>query len=177
MGISERALIHAVKDAAIRVTGAPWHAGNQGIEPPPAPGGFVTLVMLRPLGTGERRHTTNASDPLDIDVTLHEVYSASLQVEARGEGCFDAVARVIAEAKMAATLTTEKEGGACLGFQRASEIRNLSQVISDRWEYRAAADLSFIVFGEFTETIPTIQSIEVDGDVEGIATTNFVEVP
>jgi hypothetical protein len=173
VGISERALIHAVKDLARAQTGGAWIAGNQGVEPPQPPGGFVTLVSLRPLGRGERSNVVNAEEPLDIDVTLREIFSAVLQVESRGEDAFNAVASVIAGAKLAGSLVTEKAGGACLGFARASEIRNVSTPVSDRWEYRAVADLTFNVFGEFTETIPTIQSIDVIGNGE----TQSIEVP
>lgn len=173
MGISERAIIHALKDHARGWTGGAWIAGNQGIEPPQPPGGTITLVTIRSLGRGERSRVANAAEPLDLDMTLRESFSAVLQVEARGEGCFDAVATVIAGAKLAATLVTEKDGGACLGFARESEIRNVSTPVSDRWEYRAIAELTFNVFGEFTETIPTIQSIDVIGNGETLS----IEVP
>ncbi len=149
-----------------------WIVGNEAGDRPARPYGWFIVSGAEAIGTAEMEATALGEQ---IDERIRQTFEIAVSFQALGEAGYDAQA-AIASLKAYAESPSVQIGSAgtlWLGFLRASEIRNLSEVFSGSWEHRAQADFYFSARFDWHRVVDTIAKV----DISGAGTTQSLEVP
>lgn len=172
-------LNQSIRHYVAQVTGLNVNTGvRKAAQDAPAgstPFATVKIILVTPIGHDEINDIDRTAD-VDIDENRygHREFTASINF-------FNANAINNAYKMQGSAYETpnlEFLASKDLGFVRASDVRDLTEIDLARYEERGQLDMFFNVIDDNTNVVSSIQSQEIDGtsEVDGKTYNNIIEV-
>ena len=169
--ITEVAIEDAVRQWVVDITGLEVIIASQtesGFRPA-NPYGTIQILTLVGTELKDVSYQDRMDDDVDETTTIRPV--ATIQVDFFGDGARDQLLKLKASVWQAPTIEYFQTNG--LGFVNMSGINELDRLTDTEWEKRAQADFDFNIVGDYTVAIGTIDSVEIENDINN----TIIEVP
>lgn len=120
---------------------------------------------------GEFEATTLPDDTIRFDHSI--IHSAMVSVNCYRGSAFSTISKLLSSLGHITTLDLFTSAG--IGIDRASDIREVSANIGQKWEDRAQIDFFFNVRSASSEIVEGIKQVEVTNEIDG--TTTLIKHP
>ena len=141
---------------------------------------LINILEIIPRGIAEPEYTLQPDDSTDIDWSNLEELFISINVF-KDMTTDPAITNLTMTTKLKDSLNrvtiTDALYASGLGYNRASEIRDIPEEINKEWESRSQFDCYFFVRSLDNENIATIQKIEITNNINDDGDTVIIEKP
>lgn len=146
---------------------------NQNAQVPPT-GSFCVLNVLNVIKIGQDAAFYKYLPITDkIQETIEGPRSLTISINFYRDSAFDQILQLQASLKKQRVTELLYKNG--LSFQNVSDIRNLTGIISAKWEERYQMDVNFYVTSTYSEQLERIIKVPVKGNVDGIITSQLIQ--